>query len=57
MTPWREFGDLDDGAFVRPGKRLTVIDCWRILPAAVSLVADVVYPGQGATDAASIAAL
>ena len=57
MTPWPEFSQLDKDVFARPGKRLTVIDCWRVLPTAVSLVADVVYPGQGATDEASIAAL
>jgi UDPglucose 6-dehydrogenase len=57
MTPWREFGDLDEGPFIRPEKRLTVIDCWRVLPAAVSLVADVVYLGQGATEGASTVAL
>ena len=53
MTPWPEFRDLDEDAFARPGKRLTVIDCWRVLPSAVSRVADVVYPGQGAPDGAT----
>ena len=57
MTPWAEFRDLDEDAFVRPGKRLTVIDCWRILPSAISRVADVVYPGQGAPDGATTVAL
>jgi UDPglucose 6-dehydrogenase len=55
MTPWPEFGHIDEAAFARPGKRLTVIDCWRVLPAAISLVADVVYPGQGATEASTVA--
>ena len=57
MTPWAEFRDLDEDAFVRPGKRLTVIDCWRILPSAISRVADVVYPGQGASDGATTVVL
>jgi UDPglucose 6-dehydrogenase len=57
MTPWLEFRDLDENAFVRPGKRLVVIDCWRILPRSVSRVADVVYPGQGAPDGATTVAL
>ena len=57
MTPWPEFRDLDEDAFVRPGKRLTVIDCWRVLPSAVSRVADVVYLGQGAPDGATTVAL
>ena len=57
MTPWAEFRDLDEDAFVRPGKRLTVIDCWRVLPSAVGRVADIVYPGQGAPDGATTVAL
>jgi UDPglucose 6-dehydrogenase len=57
MTPWLEFRDLDENAFVRPGKRLVVIDCWRILPRSVSRVADLVYPGQGASDGATTVAL
>jgi UDPglucose 6-dehydrogenase len=48
MTPWPEFGGLAPDAFVRPGRRITVLDCWRILPAAdLQRVADIVYIGQG----------
>jgi UDPglucose 6-dehydrogenase len=48
MTAWPEFGALSAGAFVRPGRRMPVIDCWRILPAAALRdVADLVYVGQG----------
>jgi hypothetical protein len=57
MTPWPEFRDLDEHPFVRAGKRLTVIDCWRVLPRTISRVADVVYLGQGAPDRASTVAL
>lgn len=43
-TPDRHFAALTPGDFA--GK--TVIDCWRILPAAVAEVADVVHIGRGA---------
>jgi len=47
MTPWPEFGALNAAAFVAPERRKTVIDCWRILPAAdVRVVADLVHIGQ-----------
>jgi len=46
MTPWPAFRSLGPGAFERPGRRMTVIDCWRILPSDVRDVADIVYVGQ-----------
>jgi UDPglucose 6-dehydrogenase len=47
MTAWPAFRTVAAAAFERPGRRMTVIDCWRILPADVRDVADVVYIGQG----------
>jgi UDPglucose 6-dehydrogenase len=47
MTPWPDFRSLPAAAFERPGRRMPVIDCWRILPPEVRGVADVVYVGQG----------
>jgi UDPglucose 6-dehydrogenase len=49
MTPWPAFRTIDAGAFARPGRPMTVIDCWRILPAdAVRARANLVYLGHGA---------
>jgi UDPglucose 6-dehydrogenase len=31
-TPWREFAELPTEAFEREGRRVVVIDCWRLLP-------------------------
>ena len=53
MTPWPEFGGIPIDAYRRQ-PRLTGIDCWRITPAAVAGVADVVYLGQGAATATSV---
>jgi UDPglucose 6-dehydrogenase len=53
MTPWPEFRDIPESAFARPGGRMTVIDCWRLIPASVAAVADIVYLGQGSSLAAS----
>lgn len=47
MTPWPAFRSIAPAAFERPGRRATVIDCWRILPAEVRRVADLVYVGRG----------
>ena len=47
MTPWPTFRNVEPSAFSRPNGRMTVIDCWRILPAEVREVADLVYVGQG----------
>ena len=48
MTPWPEFGDIPMEAFSRSSSRMTVIDCWRMIPTGVGTVADVVYLGHGA---------
>jgi UDPglucose 6-dehydrogenase len=47
MTPWREFREIPEEAFHRTGARLTVIDCWRVIPSTVAAAADVVYLGRG----------
>jgi len=48
MTPWPEFGTMSADAFAKPGSRMPVIDCWRVLPAdSVRAVADLLYVGQG----------
>ncbi|HEY1303422.1 MAG TPA: nucleotide sugar dehydrogenase [Vicinamibacterales bacterium] len=49
MTPWPEFRELGDDVFCRVGSRLTVIDCWRVIPKTVAAVAHVVYLGYGGT--------
>ena len=51
MTPWPEFARLSPDVFARPGRRATVIDCWRVL-AALELreVADIVHIGRGEHD-------
>jgi UDPglucose 6-dehydrogenase len=57
MTPWPEFRDIPAEAFSRSSSRVTVIDCWRVIPTEVGTVADVVYLGHGAaTQRASVSA-
>jgi UDPglucose 6-dehydrogenase len=56
MTPWPEFRDIPIEAFSRSSGRLTVIDCWRMIPPTVARVADVVYLGHGAAQRASVSA-
>jgi UDPglucose 6-dehydrogenase len=56
MTPWPEFRDIPIEAFSRSSGRLTVIDCWRMIPPTVGRVADVVYLGHGAAQRASVSA-
>lgn len=47
-TPWPEFRQLPPEAMIRSDGRLTVIDCWRLLPAErFAHCADLVYLGQG----------
>jgi UDPglucose 6-dehydrogenase len=46
VTPWPEFKSIPQAAFSRPAERIAVIDCWRIIPAEVGVVADLVYLGQ-----------
>jgi UDPglucose 6-dehydrogenase len=48
MTPWPEFRNIPADAFSRSSSRLTVIDCWRMIPTEVGTIADVVYLGHGA---------
>jgi UDPglucose 6-dehydrogenase len=54
MTPWEEFRALRPAAFTRSKGRATVLDCWRIVPAEVATVAEVVYLGQGNLHGASL---
>jgi UDPglucose 6-dehydrogenase len=59
-TPWPCFRELRPQALWRSGRRLPVIDCWRLLPAAtLAEVADLIYLGQGqqpqAEDSAAVA--
>ena len=45
--PWPEFRELPVSSFSRVKGRITVIDCWRILPVErFSTVADIVYLGH-----------
>jgi len=53
MTPWPEFRSVPEAAFARTSTRMTVIDCWRMIPDGVSAVADVVHLGQATSLAAS----
>jgi UDPglucose 6-dehydrogenase len=47
-TPWPGFRTLPVAALQRLGRRLTVIDCWRLLPPAeFSDYVDLVYLGKG----------
>jgi UDPglucose 6-dehydrogenase len=54
MTPWPEFSRIPIEAYRRSARRLTVIDCWRATPHAVTTVADVVFLGKAAIAGASI---
>jgi UDPglucose 6-dehydrogenase len=47
VTPWPSFTDIPRRALQRNGKRLRIIDCWRILPPHLSEVADILYLGVG----------
>lgn len=46
-SPAPEFARLPATAFAAQGKRRVVLDCWRILPAEVADLADVVHLGRG----------
>lgn len=47
-TPWACYRDLALDTQALPGRRVTLIDCWRVVdPARVVTGADLVYPGQG----------
>jgi len=56
MTPWDEFRTIPADAFVRIGRRLVVVDCWRVIPRDISAVADLVYPGVATAQHASVLA-
>jgi UDPglucose 6-dehydrogenase len=64
-TPWPSFSALPAEAMARGGRKLIIIDCWRVLPAACADLAEIVYLGRGAgqggghdqLDAKSIVAL
>jgi len=45
-TPWPEYSDIPASAFTRPGSRMQILDCWRILPSSLMRVADVHYLGK-----------
>jgi UDPglucose 6-dehydrogenase len=47
MTPWAEFGRIPADAFVKPGRKTVVIDCWRMLPAHIGAAADLRHVGVG----------
>lgn len=51
-TPWPAFSALAPEALARDGstgagRKLIIVDCWRIMPAACAGVAEIVYLGQG----------
>jgi UDPglucose 6-dehydrogenase len=46
MTPWSAFKSIGAEAFARSDRRPTVVDCWRILPDDIGVVADVVHLGR-----------
>ncbi|MBI1330899.1 MAG: nucleotide sugar dehydrogenase [Alphaproteobacteria bacterium] len=52
-TPWPDYSQLPESAFCRPGKKLTVIDCWRLeWLGALSEHINLIYLGQGGPDLA-----
>ena len=56
-VPWEEFRNLRPEALARSDGRVSVIDCWRILPAErFAKVADLVYLGRGSDYVAARAA-
>lgn len=55
VTAWAEYRSLPVAAFARAdGARIAVVDCWRLLDGErYGAVADLVYPGYGASGAAA----
>jgi UDPglucose 6-dehydrogenase len=54
-TPWQEFRELPAHALARPGRRVRVLDCWRVLPKEqLEGVADIVYLGCGEHHASAV---
>jgi UDPglucose 6-dehydrogenase len=53
-TPWPQFKEIPAAAFARAGRRLQVLDCWRMLDrSTLAGVADIHYLGIGGTETAS----
>jgi hypothetical protein len=53
-TPWPQFKEIPVAAFARAGRRLQVLDCWRMLDRkALAGVADIHYLGIGGAETAS----
>jgi UDPglucose 6-dehydrogenase len=53
-TPWPEFKQIPPAAFARAGRRLQVLDCWRMLDREkFGAVADIHYLGIGGTEPAT----
>jgi UDPglucose 6-dehydrogenase len=57
MTPWPEFGRLSAAAFAKVGRKMVVVDCWRILPGGIEAVAKLRYVGAGSYPVADEPAL
>ncbi|HET7849745.1 MAG TPA: nucleotide sugar dehydrogenase [Pseudolabrys sp.] len=51
-TPWPAFREIPRAALRRANGRLTIIDCWRVLPAQFADDADVFYLGRHASSPA-----
>jgi UDPglucose 6-dehydrogenase len=46
-TAWPRFRDVPAAAYARPGSRIEVVDCWRILdPGRIGSICTLVYPGR-----------
>ena len=53
-TPWPQFAQIPASVFARSGRRLQVLDCWRMLDREkVGAVADIHYLGAGGGEPAS----
>ena len=53
-TPWPQFAQIPVSAYARNGRRLQVLDCWRMLEREkFGAVADIHYLGIGGTEPAS----
>ena len=53
-TPWPQFTQVPASAFARSGRRLQVLDCWRMLDrGTIGAVADLHYLGIGNAETAS----
>ncbi|HEX9398074.1 MAG TPA: nucleotide sugar dehydrogenase [Burkholderiales bacterium] len=53
-TPWPQFAQISASPFTRTGRRLQVLDCWRMLDRGkIGAVADIHYLGIGGAETAS----